>query len=217
KAVRNDYLQQSTMPDNLLLSETAYFGSLFNVETNELSLPGLIKRLKSQLYHNTLLNKLRILLHLYNNTSRLEFNGEESIEIQNKVQYEVSTLMKYFLEKVLDTIAYCLQRDLIVNGPGFKGVCEKGHLWERCSITLNILSNKFIKSCSICKRKSFDITNANQIISSDESFMKSKFFKAILVMIVFAVSNLEYPEHSDMIDFAVSNLEYPDHSDLKEL
>ncbi|CAG8543893.1 16014_t:CDS:10 [Funneliformis caledonium] len=115
KAVRNDYLQQSTMPDNLLLSETAYFGSLFNVETNELSLPGLIKRLKSQLYHNTLLNKLRILLHLYNNTLRLEFNGEESIEIQNKVQYEVSTLMKYFLEKVLDTIAYCLQRDLIVN------------------------------------------------------------------------------------------------------
>ncbi|CAI2166576.1 1977_t:CDS:10 [Funneliformis geosporum] len=115
KAIRNDYLQQSTMPDSLQLSETAYFGSLFNLETNELSLPGLIKRFKSQLYHNTLLNKLRILLHLYNNTLRLEFTGDESIEIQNKVQYEVSTLIKYFLEKVLDTIANCLQRGLIVN------------------------------------------------------------------------------------------------------
>ncbi|GBB84649.1 hypothetical protein RclHR1_11210003 [Rhizophagus clarus] len=227
KALRNGLLRQS---NNLYFLETSY--PLFDMTTNGISMNGLIKRLKLQLYNNIPLNKLRIIIHLYNNTLRFEFNGDEGAEIQNKIRYEISTLLKYFLEKILNIISNCLQGGLIVgnerdqsfilnlcdwvllyyqtdeqllnhakaiyeglNGlqrttakrtfkdldneirPGFKGACEKGHLWERCSITLSLLSNKLIKSCSICKRKSLDITKLN-----DELSINSIFFKAILMV-----------------------------------
>ena len=51
---------------------------------------------------------------------RLEFDKDEIIEIQNKIQHEGSTLVKYFLEKILDVISVCLQNGLIVdNGKKF--------------------------------------------------------------------------------------------------
>ncbi|PKK64450.1 hypothetical protein RhiirC2_787476 [Rhizophagus irregularis] len=247
KALRNSLLQQS---DNLHFLETSY--SLFDMTTNDISMNGLVKKLKRQLYNHTLLNKSRIIIHLYCNTLRLEFNGEESIEIQNKIQYEISTLLKYFLGKVLNIISDCLQGGLIAGNERdqtfilnlcdwillyyqtdeqllnyakviyeslsglqrtttkrtFKDLdneinwtiklisstksaktkklkiparesctCEKGHLWERCSITLSLLSSKHIKSCSTCKRKSLDITKFN-----DELSINSMFFKTILTV-----------------------------------
>ncbi|CAG8742714.1 4635_t:CDS:2, partial [Acaulospora morrowiae] len=35
----------------------------------------------------------------------------------------------------------------LVRGP--RGICTKGHAWDLCSLTLGIISNKFVRSCSL--------------------------------------------------------------------
>ncbi|CAG8466767.1 2785_t:CDS:10 [Diversispora eburnea] len=38
-------------------------------------------------------------------------------------------------------------------------ICNKGHIWDLCSLTLNIISNKYVRSCSLCNRKTITISH----------------------------------------------------------
>ncbi|CAG8449481.1 3297_t:CDS:10 [Cetraspora pellucida] len=248
----------------------------FNTEDlTDFSLIGIIMKWKNVLYRNRSLNALRLLVHIYNSTTRLEAPSGLQLQLSPAFEDCLKRIEKYFLKQVLSTTVDCIKCGVVINSGkvlslliemcciivlldddnellklakflydylstlqekveivgsleteqawtsqlisskknkktkktptratcpasiivfliqlihvsfmrGPTGRCTKGHVWDLCSITLSIVADKHVRSCSNCNRKI--LVASDPYNSMDNSVDEQSIASSIVVKAIF--------------------------------